>query len=118
MRQKNGYIISWSVVIFIVTLACACPTIPREIIAMKEGVETVQSALTEMPVDEMMETAAAMATEMPVGDIAGTFEATMGYDLPVSPEDMAMTKEAGGTPFPGFFETKTPSDIPIVEDKN
>jgi hypothetical protein len=119
MRQKNHSIVIWVVVIFIITLACACPGIPQEIFAAQQGVQTVQSVLTEMPVEEIAQTAEAMATEMPVEDILGTME-VMASEMPISPEDMAATAAAGGlpVPLPGMGENNPPPDIPIVDEHN
>jgi hypothetical protein len=119
MKQKNRSVFVWAVVIFIITLACACPGIPQEIFEAKEGIETVQSALTEFPVDELMETAEAMATEMPVEDILGTVE-VLGTEMPVLPEGIAETAAAGGlpVPLPGEGEDNLPPDIPIVKERN
>lgn len=119
MKEKKRSIVIWAVVILTITLACACPFIPQEIFAVKEGLETVQSVLTDIPVDDLIKTAEALATEIPMEDILGTME-VMGTAMPVSPEDIAKTAAAGGlpVPLPGFGDNTPPPDIPIVGERN
>jgi len=119
MKQKNHSAVAWIIAVLIISLACACPGFPKEITEAIGGVETVQSVLTEMPVDELLSTAGALATEMPVEDIMGTMEA-MSTGMPISPEDIAKTAAAGGLPIPlpGQEESGKPQDIPVTKETN
>lgn len=119
MNRKTRSYMVWLVVIITITLACACPGIPNELLQAQDNIETAQAIITEIPVDEMMQTAQALATEMPIEDMLGTVEG-LASEMPVSPEDLLQTASAGGLPLPGTGnENKDlPQDIPIVGERN
>ena len=133
MDKKKRSVVVWVVVILTITLACACPSIPGNILAAKEGIETAQSVLTdipvdglletvsalttEMPLDDLMKTASVLTTQMPVEDILSTYQ-VISTALPFSPEDIAKTAAAGGLPILDMGVEGAPSDIPLLEDRN
>ena len=135
--KKNRKILIWITIIAVVTVACSCPLVdtiadrlkPAPLKTAEGMIDEFSSALTEMPVEELIEAAEELATEMPIEEMVKTAEA-LSTEMPL--EDMAKTAEALGTqmpldelpipdldefPFPDGGdddEENVPTDIPLL----